>query len=234
MFGDGYILDSGTQRHQTSLTWVDADTVQFFVKRADTTYVVSGGITASVPMTWTTGDQIGVTFIYEAASSALIGMGLNNDHGSLSGLTDDDHSAYPNYTEWTDYTPSFTGITGGDGTLVGRYTQIGGTVHVYGSLTFGGTSSVTGAAAVSIPITASSDYTPAIDVVGQTAFVESGGSRWSGLVTFNSGLATVLLRLSLTSGTHQGEAVISSTVPFTWGSGDVIAWSLTYEAASAI
>jgi len=191
-------------------------------------------VSSTVPFTWATGDVIFMEGTYEAATSALIGMGLNNDHGSLSGLTDDDHSAYPNYTEWADYTPTFGNVTIGNGTLVGRYTQIGGTVHVYGSLTFGSTSAVTGSATASIPITASSDYTAAIDAVGNSAFVESGGSRWTGLVTFNSGLATILLRLSLTSGSHQGEAVISASVPFTWGTGDVISWSLTYEAAAAI
>ncbi len=52
-------------------------------------------LSATLPHTWGTSDIISFTATYEAATSTLLEMGANNDHGSLSGLTDDDHTFYP-------------------------------------------------------------------------------------------------------------------------------------------
>jgi hypothetical protein len=84
--GGVQLLDTGTARHQFYASIVTAtDAVIFYDETGN-------GISATLPFTWTTGDSFSFTITYEAAAAAFIGIGKNNDHGSMSGLTDWDHS----------------------------------------------------------------------------------------------------------------------------------------------
>jgi len=128
---------------------------------------------------------------------------------------------------WTAYTFTPSGLTVGNGTLTARYQQIGKLVNLEIEFLFGTTSSITGLVVFGLPVTAKlGSYTMA----GTVSLGRYAVGNWVGITglqtTSNFYLATIL-----TSGTYGFEAVVSSTVPFTWGNLDRIAVRMTYEAA---
>jgi hypothetical protein len=124
---------------------------------------------------------------------------------------------------WVGYTPTFTGITVGNGTSAFTYVQQGKTVHVRGRFTFGSTSAVTGATTISLPITAvSANFVPVITA-------RSGGAD-HGMVGTATATSIGVNALGST-GSYTHRVTISSTIPGTWTNGDNITFSATYEAA---
>ena len=125
---------------------------------------------------------------------------------------------------WTSYTPSWTNITVGNGTVTAKYMAVGKTVSFMINFTLGSTSSIGSLASVTLPVTAASgsyvfngwagdagtqDYILAVRSSGSSANIYAVGA--------GSANATVIFT--------------SSTVPFTWGSNDYLLISGTYEAA---
>jgi hypothetical protein len=124
---------------------------------------------------------------------------------------------------WVGYTPTFSNLTVGNGTSAFTYLQIGKTVHVRGRFSFGGTSSVSGLIAISLPVTAvSSNF-----VANVTA--RSGGTDYA----LYAASTTTTLSLSAigSAGTYANRVNTSATVPGTWNASDNITFSATYEAA---
>lgn len=124
---------------------------------------------------------------------------------------------------WSGYTPTLTGITLGNGSVSFTYVQQGKTVHVRGRVTFGSTTSVTGAASISLPKTAVS----ANFVASLTA--RAGGTDYMMLPI--STTTTIGVNALGASGSYTSRATVSSTVPGSWTTNDFITFSATYEAA---
>jgi len=124
---------------------------------------------------------------------------------------------------WAGYTPTLTGITLGNGSVSFTYVEQGKTVHVRGRVTFGSTTSVTGAASISLPKSAVS----ANFVASLTA--RAGGTDYAMLPI--STTTTIGVNALGSSGTYTNRVTVSSTVPGTWTTNDYITFSATYEAA---
>jgi hypothetical protein len=130
---------------------------------------------------------------------------------------------------WTSWTPTWTNLTVGNGALTARYIKNGGLVNFSLVLVFGSTTSITGRVRVSWPVA------PINTAAAQTAqvnvqFEEAGNAPWFAQF-FNQGAGTSdyeILAMN-TSGTYSYATVLSSTVPFTWGNGDYIFISGSYE-----
>lgn len=130
---------------------------------------------------------------------------------------------------WTSFTPTLTNITLGNGTLVGRYKQIGKNITYYVSFTYGSTSSVGSGATFALPATtyAVTQRTP----IGRaTYFDTSGTASYMGDVIQNS-TTTGLFVIPQVSGALVINTTTSSTNPFTWATGDNILVLGSYEAA---
>lgn len=126
-------------------------------------------------------------------------------------------------TDWAPYTPTNLNITTGNGTLVGRYTRIGRTIHAYVSFTLGTTSSLTaGGAALGLPTAAAAG-----SYVGSTWYLDSGVRNWVGSAVTGVDSST-LATLFHTESTSTGN--VSSSGPFSFGTGDKIVMTITYEA----
>lgn len=128
------------------------------------------------------------------------------------------------------YTPTFTNFSLGNGTIdVARWAQSGKMVHVYGQVTLGSTSSVSGNITLSLPSTASSSIV-GINCVGNVTFGDDGVGSFGGLARIQS---TTTLRLDVlgASGTYTTVNGTSATVPMTWTNLDDFRFSLVYEAA---
>lgn len=127
------------------------------------------------------------------------------------------------------YTPTFTNFTLGNGTInVARWAQSGKMVHVYGQVTLGSTSSVSGAFTVSLPATANSS-TVAMNT-GWATFVDDGVGAYTGFTRVAS-TTTMRLDPNKSDGTYNVIATTSATVPMTWTTNDEFKFSLVYEAA---
>ena len=124
---------------------------------------------------------------------------------------------------WTDYTPTWTNLTVGNGSLVARHTQVGKTVHAMIDLTLGSTTEISGSVYVSLPVTPASTYPATNVLLGSVGFYDADPSAWRVGGAFRSG-ATV--RLIAADGTS-----LSATTPFALGDGGIISVNLAYEAA---
>lgn len=167
------------------------------------------------------------------------------NEGMLIYETDTDSLAIYNGTSWVyqglfqAYTPTFTGFTLGNGTASFEFARVNRVVFVRGQISFGSTSSITAVSpdtvAFSLPVatdTSGSEPTPASSInlgaavdtsAGRRAPIRVGvGTTTTGILGFNLVIGTVVYENSLTT----------TTVPFTFATGDFIFLNLTYEAGS--
>lgn len=136
---------------------------------------------------------------------------------------------------WSTWTPTWTNLTVGNGTLTARYIQIGKTVRFSLKLVFGSTTAVTGAdPTFSLPVTSIASYVPAgFMPIGLAGFNDSsaGGAITNGAVTWQT-TTTASIVAFVSSGTYVTESGIAAAVPYAaWATGDSIFLSGSYEAA---
>lgn len=124
---------------------------------------------------------------------------------------------------WTTYTPTITGWTQGNGTVAGRYMQIGKTIKVRIKFTFGSTSVASGSINFSDPVAAASDYVTHDTVGGCHLFDTSAAAHQHGL--------TIMVGTGAFSVLTNADALLGATVPWTWATGDTIFLQAAYEAA---
>lgn len=127
---------------------------------------------------------------------------------------------------WTDYTPTNTNITVGNGTQVARYARSGNTVLWTYTLTFGSNTSFDGTIEVGLPVAAEG---PAIVNLG------SGWAQDSGTAANTREVTTFLVTAggSLARVVHAGGGTATNaTTPFTWATGDRLTIVGLYQAAA--
>jgi hypothetical protein len=130
------------------------------------------------------------------------------------------------YSSWT---PTLTNITLGNGTMTGRYTQIGKFVNASLKLVFGTTTSVSGTMTFSLPTGASSANTATNTMIGTIRMLDTGIANYVGMVQLASSSAIVLTAINV-NGTYGTPENFNATTPFTWGNLDEIEFSISYEA----
>lgn len=120
---------------------------------------------------------------------------------------------------WTTYTPTWTNLTVGNATQTFRYSKLNNIGFIQGELTFGSTTSITAAnPRFSLP----SGWTnPVMPVSSFANFLDAGVADWYGWANRWDD-TNILLMNGVVNGTYMQGSGCSSTVPFTWGSTDVI------------
>lgn len=134
---------------------------------------------------------------------------------------------------WASYTPTWTNLSVGNGTVVAKYVQINKSVIARLSLVFGSTTSISGGVEFTLPVTratyaGSATLTPLGVALALDASVPAA---FKIVVSTGSTTAKALLTTLDVSGTYAKSAALSSTVPFTWTTSDEIAAQFVYEAA---
>lgn len=130
---------------------------------------------------------------------------------------------------WTAYTPSWASTVNpaiGNGTIGGRYHQMGKTVHFYLSITMGSTTtygSTTGWV-IGLPVAGAFSNTTPAPSFSALAVDTSATTRYH-LCAFLDNTNRVLLAANAAAVT------VGSTSPFTWASTDILRISGTYELA---
>lgn len=130
---------------------------------------------------------------------------------------------------WNSYTPTISTSTQGSGAVSGKYIQVGKFVTGYASWTFGSGSAVSTAIGFSLPVTAVA--TGGLTGVLQAMAYDSSPGTWYDMTMRFSTSAVVNVVALSTAGSYLTQASTSSSVPFTWATGDIVRISFLYEAA---
>ena len=120
--------------------------------------------------------------------------------------------------KWTSFTPSFTSLTVGNGTLTAEYCQVNEIVFWRLELIFGSTTSISGIVYVDYPIQADGSY---LGSIGGSVFYEdddTSGDFFGSL--FRSTTSRARLIVYNVVGTFVSQASSNTNVPFTWTTGD--------------
>jgi hypothetical protein len=168
------------------------------------------------------------TFVGNIASPTITGT-LNLTGGQIkfpaSQIASDDGNTLDDYEEGT-FTPTFNGVTLGNGSVFGSYTKIGKVVTFRVVLLFGSTTSISTLSSIGgLPFTAESfginTYTPFVGTVWDS------GTGWFGLTGAMPTSGVSISFPQLTSGAGS----VTSTVPITFTTNDSINMGGSYIAA---
>jgi hypothetical protein len=138
-----------------------------------------------------------------------------------------------NSWDYQDWTPTYTGLTVGNGQSFAKYSQVGKTVDAHLAFIMGTTSVVTGTVLFSLPVTAA-DYGFSLQTfnpIGMGWLDDSGVTNYPLYIVFGSlttaGILTYKTDLTWASG-FQG---VNASTPFAVGVGDHWHISFRYQAA---
>lgn len=126
---------------------------------------------------------------------------------------------------WATWTPSYTGLTVGNGTVTSRWIELSKTVFFEYGITFGSTSSISGTVSFSLPKNPKNTNGAAFCYAEDSGV---GAYPSQPTVTTSSG---VFMDAIKTDATYARTAAYTSTVPFTWGTGDGFYVRGFYEVA---
>ena len=133
---------------------------------------------------------------------------------------------------YTAYTPTWTNLTVGNGSVISAYCQVNNLVHFYGVFQFGSTTSIAGSPNFSLPLTAASPWTGYSMPLGLINYHDvSTGGIYEGVGQPLSSGTVVSCKVSNSASTYVQAYNVSATVPFTWVTVDRIHWNLYYRAA---
>ena len=131
---------------------------------------------------------------------------------------------------WTAWTPTWTNLSLGNGTVVAAYVQIGKTVFCRLSLVFGSTTSVSGLIEFSFPVTkATYGGTTQTTLGACRCYDASATTPYNGKISYVSSTVAAVV-VDAVSGSQITSPESSATVPFTWTTSDEITAEFFYEA----
>lgn len=156
--------------------------------------------------------------------SGLLAEGMLTYQSDTNSLTYYTGSAWRTiYTPATSWTPSWTNLSLGNGSVTARYTMAGDRVHAEVGLVYGSTTAITGNVSLTLPVSMNTD-------------VAAGGS---GVLLDVSGNVRVPCSVYVNPGGGQSATpvipaspgLVTSTTPFTWATGDQFEFSFNYVRA---
>ncbi len=157
--------------------------------------------------------------------ASLTNMQHNHTNAAGGGqLTSAGLSDYAN-TTWS---PTYTNVTVGNGTVVARYVQVGKLIHAYYKLTWGSTTSFAGVPIVSLPVASNANIQGLYASVGTATFFDTSATTYfEGRVKMNGASMSPFFPATAT----HADGNVTATVPMTWATGDILFMHAVYEAA---
>jgi hypothetical protein len=200
--------------------------------------VLSKASNTNMDFTWvTTDDANAIQNSIVDAKGDLIGATANDTPARLAVGGNNAflraNSSAATGLEWAGAYTSFTPTSGGNwtlgnGSVMGRYIQIGKLVSFFGSFTLGSTSTITGGMYVNYPVAGDTTYNN--QPIGHGRYTDAGVGTYPGQVIQANGDG-FLLTIGNAGATYVFEDYFSSTKPFTWTTNDVVYFSGIYVAA---
>jgi len=196
------------------------------------TLTIADGKTLTVSNSLTLAGTDGNTMTFPSGSDTVVTLGATqtltsktltspviNQFGTASGLG----------AAWVSWTPSYTNITVGNGTVVAKYIQLGKTTIAHFQLTAGTTSSWTASGThLTLPATANSRYGNAnsFNTVGTVMFNHVGGAIYTGPASITASTSDIFIYFFSATASQ-----ITGSTPIGFSSTDVLSIDFTYEAA---
>jgi hypothetical protein len=159
-------------------------------------------------------------------------MSLGNPNDSFNGGWFDNAYVFNGYYEagrttkmghWASFTPTWTNLTVGNGTVTAKYSQVGKTTYVEVLLVFGTTTAVTGG--VSIASLPTSNMALAVaHQLGYISMYDSSAAKVYPGIALSGGATTASLQSSASP-----VAPVTATVPYTWAVSDQLYIMLAYQ-----
>lgn len=181
-----------------------------------------------------TGDNWTITRTQEGTSARSIIVGDKLYFGFTKKTRDDIQADLDLLAAaWSSWTPAWTSLSNpqpaiGNGTITGRYWKYGKTVHFNIKVTFGSTSTFgTSNWYFSLPFTAQSYYSFG-DPIGHGFCDDVAIAGYEGVMIITN---TTKVEIRLQGAATNSTSTVLSTFPFTFGNGDIVNLSGTYEAA---
>lgn len=176
-------------------------------------YIITSDVSASNAL-----KKVTLTNLFaNIPNGSIVNADLSTTTGELGGA-------------WQSWTPTWTNLTVGNGTNTSVYLQVGKTVFFRLSFVLGSTSSVGTNPIATIPITSKNYDLLFIYAHGNYVDVSAGNDNFPAFATFSSTTEMNLYAQGV-SGSNVRLQGITSTVPFTWATGDKIGLQGFYEAA---
>ena len=188
-------------------------------------------------------DQTSTKYFYvTAVSSTVLTLNAGSDYtvanAAISNIYYSKAASPLSFPQWFNFTPTLTNVTTGNGTLAARFCMNGKTVRARGVFTMGSTSSIAGAIAIALPITANTTAMQASAmIIGQGVAVDTGTFAYPLDAVYSSSTTMALNARITVSGSNpvyqdiNSNRQVSNTVPITFGNGDIFTWLISYEAA---
>lgn len=162
---------------------------------------------------------------------SIDGMLIKDGHPGDGTVTPNSLAATaPDSWVWQDYVPTWTNLTIGTSTVRARYTQVGGTVHVRGSVTIAGGNFPSADLIMSLPTPSVASYSAGEVLEGSANFIDTGTRNYEGSITWGS-TTTVRMRAKLITATYVSDAQLSASIPHAWANTDIISWAFSYEVS---
>lgn len=171
------------------------------------------------------------TVMVFADSTARAAALTSPTEGMVCYLTSNDHLTIYDGSNWrifdvawSDYTPTFTNFTLGNGTVTGKYFRVGRLTHFIVQVTLGSTSSVsaTGGIQASLPVA----YASTARFHGTARM--SVGSTFMGTLIGSGGNA--VLYVNNVAGTYETVTLTTNLIPGVWATGHTFLMQGTYES----
>lgn len=134
--------------------------------------------------------------------------------------------------EWTSFTPTWTGVTTTGATQACYYRQSGKQIDVIVRFQFGAGTAFTSSVRMDLPVTARTFADGYVN--GIASYLNAGVTVYPGMVAgFNADEVYFYAHRCDGSTIQVGynSTNVNGSVPFTWGSGDVLYAAFSYEAA---
>jgi hypothetical protein len=164
-----------------------------------------------------TGGDLEIKLATDSGLEIIAGQGLS--------LSDDQKSPV-----WQTWTPTYSNLTVGNGTVLAQYQRNGDTITWRWKFTLGSTSAMGTNPTVSIPVAAHAGYSALSDYYGRANALDLGVAIYPGICEYNSSTNFILNTWNAAS-TYVGTTPYTATVPFTWATGDSVFASGVYQAA---
>lgn len=225
----GVILGNGSGSWFGSTgTWSYVSATSFSVPTADAAKMTAG---TRIKLTQSTIKY----FTVSGVSGTTVSIDTTTDYTLVNAAITSAYSSNdvspPGFPDYFAYTPTWTNLTIGNGVNNSEFCRVGKTIFFRIKLIFGSTTATSGTAAnFSLPVTMQSGSLGDNDIFGMGTLLDVGVAAYIGWCRYSSTtVATVIVGGAASSYLSQNGLV--NNVPFTWGTGDIVALTGFYKAA---